>query len=498
MNFCPKCGKQIEESSKFCTNCGTSLNTAFQTFPNNQMQTQKKNNTALIIGIASIVVIAIIAICVIPFFSFITSKKTEIIHQPEIIGTPSEIPADTEQIATQDSPSDEVHNPDNIPASESIPDSSDSISTDYTLLNNKLNEIIQESSDIRNTSCSIKCARQSTFFENGEGVCGSLIDDVSGDGIPEIIIIKIIKQDNVTYTESNLYADIYTIENNSLKNAAPNILLKKNLPHDDGQTLVYLKNTSEGYNLICDSYSNYFHYADGIEHSICAYSCKNNTYINIANETVAGTDYDQVAEQRVINAARNAGLQGITYLPAGPLILQDQMVSAICGIYNNIDYSFDFSKIYSGKKGTYGTIYFDSLTDASQKADDKLKTLFITNIIKYNDSSSYNYSNYLESQNSYSESSEADSYILPYSSDRKLTKKDLKAIKNSKKKLRLARNEIYARHGRMFDDEELMTYFMAKNWYYPMISAKDFSEDILSKTEKANIKLIQKYENKLN
>ena len=43
-------------------------------------------------------------------------------------------------------------------------------------------------------------------------------------------------------------------------------------------------------------------------------------------------------------------------------------------------------------------------------------------------------------------------YILPMSSKRKLKEKDLKKL--GAKKLRIARNEIYARHGRMFQDQE--------------------------------------------
>ena len=60
--------------------------------------------------------------------------------------------------------------------------------------------------------------------------------------------------------------------------------------------------------------------------------------------------------------------------------------------------------------------------------------------------------------------------------------------------LMLARNEIYARRGRMFKDPYIRSYFESKSWYEGTIYPDDFSEDILSKVEKANVQLIRKEE----
>jgi hypothetical protein len=48
------------------------------------------------------------------------------------------------------------------------------------------------------------------------------------------------------------------------------------------------------------------------------------------------------------------------------------------------------------------------------------------------------------------------------------------------KKLRNLRNEIYARHGRMFESKDLRDYFGKYDWYRP---AKKYSDDMLSKAE---------------
>lgn len=54
-------------------------------------------------------------------------------------------------------------------------------------------------------------------------------------------------------------------------------------------------------------------------------------------------------------------------------------------------------------------------------------------------------------------------FILPDSSLRLLTQEDVSGL--SLEQLKIARNEIYARHGRKFKDEALNSYFTAKAWY---------------------------------
>jgi len=83
-------------------------------------------------------------------------------------------------------------------------------------------------------------------------------------------------------------------------------------------------------------------------------------------------------------------------------------------------------------------------------------------------------------------------YILPTSSIEYLTKEDLIGL--TAEECRIARNEIYARHGRMFTSEDLQAYFDSKDWYIGTIPAEQFSEDLLNVYEKANGALITQYE----
>ena len=61
--------------------------------------------------------------------------------------------------------------------------------------------------------------------------------------------------------------------------------------------------------------------------------------------------------------------------------------------------------------------------------------------------------------------------------------------------LRLLRNEIYARHGRIFKTMWLQQYFGGQPWYDPR---EDFKDEEVSGSDKTNIETIVKYENKLH
>ena len=57
--------------------------------------------------------------------------------------------------------------------------------------------------------------------------------------------------------------------------------------------------------------------------------------------------------------------------------------------------------------------------------------------------------------------------------------------------LRVLRNEIYARHGRIFKDKELQKYFAEQPWYKPN---PDFKDEMLSEKEFKNLSVIKEAE----
>ncbi len=71
----------------------------------------------------------------------------------------------------------------------------------------------------------------------------------------------------------------------------------------------------------------------------------------------------------------------------------------------------------------------------------------------------------------------------------RLTDRDLVGF--SARHLTLARNAIYAIHGRTFSDPELSAYFMRQSWYNP---DPYFHDGLLSELERTNAQFIQNYQ----
>lgn len=84
---------------------------------------------------------------------------------------------------------------------------------------------------------------------------------------------------------------------------------------------------------------------------------------------------------------------------------------------------------------------------------------------------------------------DSNGYILPDSNSRKLKKSDLAGM--TAQQLSYAKNEIYARHGRVFKSSELQDYFNEKDWYE---ENDDFKDEDLSKKEAENTEFIDAYQ----
>ena len=101
---------------------------------------------------------------------------------------------------------------------------------------------------------------------------------------------------------------------------------------------------------------------------------------------------------------------------------------------------------------------------------------------------------YCESSNDYFENVLGDtgvsnSYeLFPQTADRYFTAEDFADCPEDI--LVLAKNEIYARHGRMFLDREIYEYFLTRMWYEPTYAPEEFDESCLNEYEKANIELL--------
>ncbi len=83
-------------------------------------------------------------------------------------------------------------------------------------------------------------------------------------------------------------------------------------------------------------------------------------------------------------------------------------------------------------------------------------------------------------------------YVLPESDSKMILESDIQNLSESE--LRLAINEIYARHGRIFTNENSKIYFNSLSWYEERIDGDKFDESVFNEFEKINLELLIQFE----
>ena len=92
---------------------------------------------------------------------------------------------------------------------------------------------------------------------------------------------------------------------------------------------------------------------------------------------------------------------------------------------------------------------------------------------------------------------EESDYIIPDSDSRYLSREEISRL--SLQQINYAKNEIYARRGRLFNSVELQNYFNSKSWYYGSIAPADFDSVVtLNEYEIANASLLSEIEFSIN
>lgn len=490
--FCSKCGAEIQDGHKFCMSCGAPVvapkvmptanpmpNVTPQPevaqkvepkvkkpktpkepkaskveapMPDSGIPKKKKSKvtTVVLIIVAALIVAAIVLIALKLLWN---NKPTEIKQEDDNWASVSE--------GTQA--------PDDVSAEDVD-----------TVLNEQLKSIVSEKGDIRGKSLDMCKGKNITGWN---GVMGSAILDVSGDGVDDLIVV---------YAENNaIYADAYTVEGDSAISKGKRIARLNAFDYVDGCELlggVYLKQTSDGWNLITDAYSLAWMFSDGVLREVHGVSCKDHAYESVDDYEYSGSDMEQEDYDAGNDAAAKMGMSGVKNSLNSPYFEEDPNVTLIAAYHSELLplTIAENTSVKSGEK--YGEFYIDNVdsTDSSAAA----------NLVKI-----YNKARDEAEKERETAEQENSDYILPMSSEREITEEDLADIKDDAWMLKLARNEIYARHGRMFKDESIQEYFDSKDWYEPKYTAEEFEsehKDLISKLETKNATFIQKYEDKLN
>lgn len=274
-------------------------------------------------------------------------------------------------------------------------------------------------------------------------VAGNLdfvLRDFDGDGSEELLTYDMEKRDG----DWAVTASMYEQKDGQVQKADTKILLEKAFSFcDSGDVRFFLKDDK----YICmDSGLSCFVIADGMQYAVKAYSYNGEKLVEMANEELQGSDFYEVGHS-MTDYVDQLNTMGFSKTAAA---VYDRDVFRICAADSGITF---LSKIL---------LHHSYLEEDKTWAYDP-----------------YAYMEFVEGEEA------EDAYVLPESNEKELSADELSDL--GEDRLRIARNEIYARYGRSFQDEALAQYFQKKAWY---CQSEPIEDEVLSETELANRDLI--------
>lgn len=274
-------------------------------------------------------------------------------------------------------------------------------------------------------------------------VAGNLdfvLRDFDGDGNEELLTYDMEKRDG----DWAVTASIYEQKDGQVQKADTKTLLEKAFSFcDSGDVRFFLKDDK----YICmDSGLSCFVIADGMQYAVKAYSYNGEKLVEMANEELQGSDFYEVGHS-MTEYVDQLNTMGFSKTAAA---VYDRDVLRVCAADSGITF---LSKIL---------LHHSYLEEDKTWAYDP-----------------YAYMEFVEGEEA------EDAYVLPESNEKELSADELRDL--GEDRLRIARNEIYARYGRSFQYEALAQYFQKKAWY---CQSETIDDTVLSETELANRDLI--------
>lgn len=278
-------------------------------------------------------------------------------------------------------------------------------------------------------------------------VAGNLdfvLRDFDGDGSEELLTYDMEKIDG----DWAVTASIYEQKDGQVQKADTKTLLEKAFSFcDSGDVRFFLKDDK----YICmDSGLSCFVIADGMQYVVKAYSYNGEKLVEMANEALQGSDFYEVGHS-MTEYVDQLNTMGFSKTAAA---VYDRDALRVCAADSGITF---LSKIL---------LHHSYLEEDKTWAYDP-----------------YAYMEFVEGEEA------EDAYVLPESNEKELSADELRDL--GEDRLRIARNEIYARYGRSFQDEALAQYFQKKAWY---CQSETIDDTVLSETELVNRDLIQQAE----
>lgn len=310
-----------------------------------------------------------------------------------------------------------------------------------------------------------------------DGLLTRVVDDFDGNGESECLTI--------TYESGDIYATMYTFEDEALEEQS-SILLGSEGNLAQCYAVVYLNRMKEGINISYEvEQFTSVEMVDGLNRIFVNATYENGRLKKQTDFDESGSDWYGVLTPDV--EEWNLSTDVYYYEDMIYNANKDRAI-AICEISGKVDSSYlndynaiaEFVEADNGAKKKCGT---RTITDGAPKG--------YINLERKKNSAPVTATRPPEETTP----PVANAFVIADSSTRYLTEADLEGL--TKEELRIARNEIYARNGRIFQDAQLQEYFEEKGWYLGTIPADEFTQDMLSDVERANAALISEYEKKL-
>lgn len=304
--------------------------------------------------------------------------------------------------------------------------------------------------------------------------------DMNRDGEEELLAVRIKNEAGAEgIAENVLIGEVYQYQGNKLQRLAQYELADNVLSADSVRTDVFLVHMDSGVYVCCEERETTSIFADGTYWSFRAASFDGAQFTEYAKSAVNGSAFSEEELSGAWNAVNSLGLYPaqIVDIPVADQVGNLELLDTV-----KRDMTADYETIQSFTAGNgetamqYGETKFYSY--ANEGLENKVQSQFATA---------------LDTQQENVPTAE---YVIPDSDSRYITEEDLNKL--SEYEVLLARNEIYARHGRIFNNEELNEYFTSKSWYNPTVAGADFTEEyaasVFNEFEITNITTIVQYE----
>lgn len=438
--YCKKCNKQYKGTQKYCTTCGEAL-------------IEKKVNTKIILSAVIVALVAIIAVLATVALRLSSDEKESIKIEDDDFdrftkdktknGDVSDEKAIDEAATEGDAPAEEA------PAAEVMEESAASFG-----------DFVKNEESINGNSYEISIHRTDDDFYGEtdltvipEGLIGSDIYDYDQDGMDELLVLKHIG-------DGKLALVMY-------ENDEGNVVESDKIYLDDSdiQMYAYAEGKIALYHnedtIFVEDSNVVWLFADGVSLNILGLRYNDEQFEVVLKSHCAGSDLDENNMLMDDMAAYGVPRSAFNSLYGRKKFIYDYLkdITGICQIKTKHLIGIDEAMAWS-----------ENTSMTSMKLSEiKIKDLEVDEI-EENDND----------------------YILAGSDERYIDESELYGF--DKEMCRLARNEIFARRGRIFDDESLREYFNSKDWYRGELDGDSFDESFLNDYELKNLDKIIAYE----